>query len=155
MAAPAGPWARRIELTYNTGMYERPRAKWWQLYVMLPLLVGLLWLEMQIPLTPTENVIAQIGILFLIFGFVQLWLSANGSALTGLDEDGGRRRSKLYEIPPVFPRTLDDVEDRVSERPMLHIPAAGVKGVLSDTFEWEVPENPPAPSVKGAVSREK
>jgi hypothetical protein len=134
-------------------MDERPRAQWWQLYVMLPLLVGLFWVEIQIPLTPTENVIAQLGILFLIFAFTQLWLRANRSALTDLDEDGGRWRIRVREIPPVSPRTFDNVEDRTSKYPMLQIPASGLKGVLSNTFEWKAPDDPPAPAVKGTVSR--
>lgn len=130
-------------------MGERPGARWWQLYVVLPLLVGLLWLEMQIPFTPTEDIIAQLGILCLIFGFTQLWLHANRSALMHLDEQEGKRKIGVDEIPPVSLQTFDEVEEPASERPMLHIPAAGLKGVLSNTFEWEPPEDPAVPRSKG------
>ena len=40
---------------------ETKNPKWWQLYVMLPLLVGLFWPEMQAHLTETEHIIAQLG----------------------------------------------------------------------------------------------
>lgn len=119
---------------------KKRQPKWWQVYLSLPVLMGLFWLELQIPLTYTENVIAQLGILFLIFGFIQLWMRANRSALMNLDEDEGQWQVKVYEFPPLSQGTFGDVEDRPAHRPILQIPAAGVKGVLSDTFEWEAPE---------------
>ena len=119
---------------------KKRNPKWWQVYLSLPLLVGLFWLEMQIPLTDAENVIAQLGIVFLTCGLVELWLRANRSALMDLDEDEGQWGVRLYEIPPMTLRASDDPEPGPRERPILHIPASGVKGVLSDTFEWEGPE---------------
>jgi hypothetical protein len=120
---------------------KKRHPQWWQLYIGLPLLVGLFWSEMQLPLTPTENIIAQLGILILIFGFVQLWLHANRSALMGLDEEEGKWEFRVYQIPPGSLGTFDDVEVHPMERPLLQIPAGGIKGVLSDTFEWETPED--------------
>jgi len=119
---------------------EKKHPKWWQLYVILPLLVGLFWPEMRAALTEPEHVIAEIGILFLIFGFVQVWLRANRSALMNLDEEEGQWRIHVYQIPPTEPRAPDDVEQRTSQRPVFQIPVSEIKGVLSDTFEWEAPE---------------
>jgi len=116
---------------------EKKHPKWWQLYVMLPLLVSLFLPEMQAPLTETEHIIAQLGILCLIFGFMQLWMRANRSALMHMDEEQGYWRINVYEFPPAQLRTHDDMRDRTSTRPLLQIPASGLKGVLSDTFEWE------------------
>ena len=129
--------------------------QWWQLYVGLPLLVGLFWPEMQLRLPETENVMAQLGILFLIFGFVQLWLHANRSALMNLDEDEGQRGRRVYEIPPASLRASDDLERRTREHPMLKIPSSGVKGVLSDTFEWDSSEEESRASVKQSIRSRK
>jgi len=119
---------------------EKKHPKWWQVYVMLPLLVGLFLPEMQAALTEPEHVIAELGILALIFGFVHLWLRANRSALMNMDEEAGQWRIRVYQIPPTGPRALDDVEQRTSQPRMFQIPVSEIKGVLSDTFEWEAPE---------------
>jgi hypothetical protein len=119
---------------------KKRNPKWWQVYLALPVLMGLFWLEMQIPLTYTENVLAQLGLLFLFFGYVQRWLRENRSALMHLDQAEGEWHLRVYEIPPSAFRGTDRLDGRLSRRPMLQIPAAGVKGVLSDTFEWETPE---------------
>ena len=121
---------------------EKKHPSWWQLYVMLPVLVGLFWPEEKAALTETEHVIAELGILFLIFGFVQLWLRANRSALLYLDGEEGRWRSNRYEFPAAQLRDLDDHEDRAERLPMFQIPASEIKGVLSDTFEWDMSEDP-------------
>lgn len=114
--------------------------KWWQVYVMLPLLVSLFLPEMRVRLTETEHIIAQLGILFLIFGFMQLWLRANRSALMDIGDEEGIWRVHIHEIPSERQKPLEDVGERARERPLLRIPAAGLKGALSNTFEWDVPE---------------
>jgi hypothetical protein len=107
--------------------------QWWQVYVMLPLLVSLFLLEMRLPLTHTEHIVAQLGILFLIYGFIHLWLRANQSAWNGLGEgfDGprGEWQVKVYEIPPV--RLSASKQDA---RPLIQVPPE-IDGVLSDTFQ--------------------
>lgn len=128
--------------------------KWWQVYVGLPLLVGLFWPEMSLSLTETGHIVAQLGILFLIFGFMQVWIRANRSALMGLDAEEGKGQFKICQIPPAGLRMIDDIEARRSESPLLQIPAAGLKGVLSDTFEWDAPEEGSGVFADhGAVSR--
>lgn len=119
---------------------KKRNPKWWQLYVMLPLLAGLFWPEIQAPLTETGHIIAQLGILCLIFGFVQLWMRANRSALMHMDEEQGHWRINAYEILLEQPRAAEDTENRTGTRPLLEIPASGVSGVLSDTFELGAPE---------------
>ena len=119
---------------------EKKHPSWWQLYVMLPVLVGLFWPEEKAALTETEHVIAELGILFLIFGFVQLWLRANRSALMNIDPAEAGWRISLYEVPVEQLRDLEDDEDRAGRRRMLQMPTPEIRGVLSDTFEWDVPE---------------
>ncbi len=109
------------------------KPQWWQLYVMIPMLLALFLPEMRLPLTSTEHILAQLGILFLIYGFVQVWLRANRRALMGLDEQQGEWQVRVYTIPPARMPAK-------SEAPLFRLPAAGLKGVLDNTFEMEVPE---------------
>ena len=46
---------------------RKRQPQWWQLYVALTLLTGLFLPETKAALTETEHVIAELGILFLIF----------------------------------------------------------------------------------------
>ena len=67
---------------------------------MIPVLLALFLLEMRLPLTSTEHILAQLGILFLIYGFVQVWLRANRRALMGLDEQQGEWQVRVYTDSP-------------------------------------------------------
>ncbi len=123
---------------------NKSHAKWWQLYIALPVLVGLFVIEIRLPLTNVENIAAQIGILLLIYGFIHLWLRANRRALLGVDEEHGEWRIRVYEIPPAQLPPIHDVENGHEPRPMFQFPEAGLKGVLSDTFELEDSGEEPA-----------
>ena len=115
------------------------KPQWWQLYAMLPLLAVLFLLEMRLPFTSTEHIIAQLGLLWLIYWFVQVWMRANRRALMGLDEEPdeqeGHWRIRVLEFPATEASAL---QGRNRERqPMLHLPESGLKGVLSTTFEMD------------------
>jgi hypothetical protein len=122
-------------------MSTKKHPQWWQLYVMLPVLVGLFWPETRAALTQTEHVIAELGILALIFGFTHLWLRANRSALAGSDPAEFGWGVKLYEIPPHQQDAAEEDGDRASLRRDPGTTPTNIKGVLADTFEWDFPEN--------------
>jgi len=65
--------------------YQKRRPKWGILYLILPLAGGLFWLEMKVPLSEVGHRAAQVGIVLLTFGLVELWLRTNRFAF--LDED--------------------------------------------------------------------
>ena len=67
--------------------------KWWQLYALFPLLILLLVLEHQLPISAGDHQAAQIGIILLIYGLIHLWLRANALALA--ETDTGQRRPKV------------------------------------------------------------
>ncbi len=112
---------------------KKIKPQWWQLYAMLPVLVGAFLLEMRLPFTNTEHIIAQLAILWLIYMYVHLWLRANRRALMGLDEDPdprqGEWRIRVYEIAP------KELLKHAGGAPVLQMPQAGLKGVLSTTFD--------------------
>jgi hypothetical protein len=59
-------------------MFNQNRGpRWGLLYMIVPLAAGLFWLEMKTPLSETEHRAADVGIVLLIFGLVELWLRAN------------------------------------------------------------------------------
>ena len=117
------------------------RPKWWQVYTLLPLLVGLYWPEMKAPLTETGHVVAELGILFLIFGFMQFWLRSNKSALMASDPYEVGWGIKYHEITAASLHANQDGEQSTSEPPIFRLPPAAIKGVLADTFEWDARED--------------
>ena len=82
---------------------KKQQPKWWQVYVALPLLLGLFWPETHARLTRTDHILAELGILGLIFGFMRLWQQANRSAFMSSEttEFGwGIRDSRIASQPP-------------------------------------------------------
>ncbi len=114
---------------------KKHRPQWWQIYAMLPALAGAFLLEMRLRLTSTENVVAQLAIVFLVFGFIQRWIHANQRALMGLDEESGEWQFKVYEFPPAA--KPEQAGERPEEKPIFRLPESGLKGVLSTTFEMD------------------
>jgi hypothetical protein len=62
-------------------MSQSARPKWWRLYGIAALLVGLFVLEGRLPLTGAEHEIFEIGLLLGGYGLIWWWLNANYSAL--------------------------------------------------------------------------
>jgi hypothetical protein len=69
--------------------------------MIVPLAAGLFWLEMKTPLSETEHRAADVGIVLLIFGLVELWLRANRLAFFREDyrkQEKSRLQSRLWGI---------------------------------------------------------
>ena len=60
---------------------ETRRPPWWQLWVLVPMLGILGFLEAGTPLTAVDHKLAEVGILLLVFGLISLWLRANRAAM--------------------------------------------------------------------------
>jgi hypothetical protein len=105
------------------------RPKWWQLYLTFPLLIALFVVENQLKISARGHQAVQIGILLIIYGLVHLWLKANSSALSQMDQKQYRGTITVIQILP------DQIRDsNKAERPTFQFPASEIKGVLSDTF---------------------
>ena len=74
----------------------------------------------------------QIGILLLVYALVHLWLKANSTALSKMDQRQYRGTIRVIRIPPS--QLSDSGKD---SRPMFQLPASEIKGMLSDTFEMD------------------
>jgi hypothetical protein len=67
-------------------MFNQKRGpQWGILYLVLPLAVGLFWLEVKAPLSEAGHRVAQVCVMLLTYGLVALWLRANRLAI--LNED--------------------------------------------------------------------
>ncbi len=105
------------------------RPRWWQLYLTLPLLLALFLVERRLRLSAGGHLAAQIGIVLLIYGLIDVWLRANARALSRADQD---ETHETIIISPIPSRRLPH------HRPMFEFPDAEIKGTLSDTFEIDV-----------------
>lgn len=109
---------------------QNPRPKWWQLYLTLPLLVSLFVVDYHLRISGRGHEAVQIAILILIYGLMHLWLKANASALSKMDQREHAGRVTVIEIP------WEQDSDRNGVEPaMFLLPDSEIKGVLSDTFE--------------------
>jgi hypothetical protein len=108
------------------------RPKWWQLYLTFPLLIALFLVDNRINLSQRGHIVVQIGILLLVYGLVHLWLKANSTALSRMDQRQYRGTVTVIRIPP---HQLPDTG--TNKRPMFQLPDSEIKGTLSDTFEMD------------------
>jgi len=59
--------------------------KWWLLYLLIALVLGLFWFEVKAPVSAVGHTWREIGLVFILYGLVMAWLKANEMALL-LDE---------------------------------------------------------------------
>lgn len=108
-----------------------PKPKWWELYLTFPLLMGLFFLDSRLQLSAGGHELVQLGSLFLEFALVHLWLRANSSALSRMDDETYRRTITIITLPP---RPRRESGDAVAILPR---PPAELPGVLGDTLETD------------------
>lgn len=108
------------------------RPKWWQVYLTFPLLIALFIIDSRLKVSVRGHQAVQIGILLLVYGLISLWLKANASALSRMDQAHDQGRIRVVRV--LIPRLPDSDEDT---RPMFELPLAEDKGMLSDTFEMD------------------
>ena len=103
------------------------RPKWWQVYAMLVALLGLFWLEAHARLTGTDHVLAELGILVLIFGSLRAWLKANRAALMESDPTEAGWGVGICDIP-----AAEEAEDEPGRQGMDAVASAGIQAHLKD-----------------------
>jgi hypothetical protein len=78
----------------EAGMDNRnDRPNWWMLYLIVPMAVICFVLEIRAPMSEVGHRTAEVGILLLIFGLVEMWFLANRQAL--LMEEREKYRNEL------------------------------------------------------------
>lgn len=108
--------------------------KWWQLYLIFPLLIALFALDTRLQLSTFGHQAVQIGSVLIIFGLVHVWLKANARALSAMDRDQLGGRVRIIKIQPYQMSTMDN---EYGIRSGFQLLDTEIKGILSDTFEIE------------------
>ena len=106
--------------------------KWWQVYLTVPLIIALFLLDSRLNFSERGHLVMQIGILLLTYGLIHLWLKANSTALSEMDQRQFHSTFTVIRIPPY---QISDANN--SKRPIFQLPASEIKGILSDTFEMD------------------
>ena len=104
--------------------------KWWQLYLVLPLLLALFLVDHQLDLSILGHQVVQIGIVLLIYGFIHAWLKANRRAFSQMDREQNGGRITVVRMP-----FLQIPASSSGSRLTFQLPDSEIKGVLSETFE--------------------
>ena len=60
---------------------ERRRPSWWQLWLLLPALGILAFIEARAPLSPAGHTVVEVAIVLVVYGLVSVWLRANQAGL--------------------------------------------------------------------------
>ena len=78
---------------------DRPR--WALLYAILPIAVGVFWLDSRAHLSAQGHTLLQLGILLAAFGLAQAWLTVNRGAMirAGASQRQARYTTYLLEEP--------------------------------------------------------
>jgi hypothetical protein len=87
---------------------------WWMLSALVPVMGGLLVLEVRAPLSPGWHKAVQVGIIVFVYSLVWLWLWANDVAMlqdnenrahlfSGEREDRDAARRSVRWLPEMYP----------------------------------------------------
>ena len=106
--------------------------KWWQIYLIFPLLIVLFILDHQLKISTRGHQAVQIGIVLIVYGLIHLWLRANATALAGMDREQAHGRILVIQVPSSPPPGPVDEHSLLSE-----LSGSEIKGMLSDTFEMD------------------
>ena len=111
---------------------KNTRPKWWQVYLMFPLLIALFAVDSRLKLSTRGHQVIQIGTVLLIYGLIHAWLKANAQALSAMDQKQFDGRVIVTRLQPYQLPSPDK-----KRRPMFQLPDSEIKGTLSQTFEMD------------------
>ncbi len=103
-------------------MTDRPKPKWWRLYAIVPVMIGLLLLEAQWRLSSWEHKLAQLGIVLFALALVVLWSLSNLYAL--VIEDSADDSLSVHPLPITPVRRLDCPKHDAVQNPLTFLPSS-------------------------------
>jgi hypothetical protein len=106
--------------------------KWWLLYLTFLFSVALLAVDSRLKISTGGHQAVEIGIILLVCGLVHLWLNANASALSRMDQRQYYGTMRVIRIPSA---QLSDHGD--DKGPMFQLPDSEIKDVLHAAFEMD------------------
>ncbi len=108
-------------------MERKFKPNWWLLYLTVPLMIGLLFLEGHLQASPQVHRIMEFGIVVIGFGLMAMWVRANEGALVNEEMD----RERWMLVPP-SDGTADEF-DPDGGVPQLRVNALGEFDMTSET----------------------
>lgn len=109
---------------------QSTRPRWWQLYLTFPLLIGLFVADARLRISSRGHQTVQIGIILLIYGLIHVWLKANRSALSRMDQNAYGRSFRVIQVPPA-----ELSESAHQKRSILQLSDSEIHGLLSDSMD--------------------
>lgn len=97
-------------------MLDKSRPQWWQMYLLVPLMIALLVIEGEIQSPLIVHRFLEFGIVLVTFGLMAVWIQGNQAALS--NEEAEKQpwilepdpKSELAVDPDILP---DEPEDSV------------------------------------------
>ena len=77
--------------------------KWWPLYLSVAFVGGLFWLETKAPFSKASHTWAEVGLVFILYCLVMVWLRANETAF--LSEELEKYKEISIRNTPATPQT--------------------------------------------------
>lgn len=74
------------------------RPTWWLLYLSAAVILGLLWMEVKVPLSENGHTWAQAGLVLVLFGLVMTWLRANDAAFLSEEYEKFKKTTITYTL---------------------------------------------------------
>src|SRR5215207_2202001 len=103
--------------------------KWWQLYLICPLLITLFVLDARIKISARGHQAIQIGVVLFVWGLIHVWLKANASALSKMDQ------RQYYGTITVIQVPISQLPEAGEPRDaMVDLSTSEVKNVLREAF---------------------
>ena len=109
---------------------QNTRPRWWQLYLTFPLLIGLFVMDARLRISNRGHQAVQIGIILMIYGLIHVWLKANRSALSRMDQSAYGRSFRVIQIPPA-----ELSESAHQKRSILQLSDSEIHGLLSEGMD--------------------
>lgn len=81
------------------------RPKWWILFLLLPVLVGLFVIDYKAPISDAGHRVMGVGIVLLVFGLIELWLRGNDTNIRAVQwraTQGHETRRVIYTAQGQF-----------------------------------------------------
>ncbi len=108
---------------------ETRKPSWWVLYLIVPVMAGLLVIEHDLVLSLLGHELAQFGIVVIIFGLMALWVRANEREMVSpTTRDSTAEMSHLIAYEASEPGGT-----MIPEAPGYAVRAARARGVTWDT----------------------
>jgi len=104
--------------------------RWWQLSLLVPLMLGLLLVDAHMRLLPWEHQVIEVGVVLLMYGALACWLWTNQDALEGETKQQGGWQS----MEPAAWSTVEAASQLTPSLPTASIPA--IRRQDSDEFYW-------------------